>query len=144
MIYLDSCALVKLVREEAESSALRRFLDEHADLESVTSELARTEVVRVVRRANHDPHGRLTVAQEAFAAQLAEARAVLAEVDQVTIGPELLDRAGAIEAPYLRTLDAVHLASALALGLGLRWFVTYDKGLRSAAEAIGLAVVSPA
>lgn len=143
MIYLDSCALAKLVREEAESEALRGFLDERHDVEHVTSELARTELVRVVRRANHDPQGHLLVSGEAFARQLDDASNVLVSVSQLVVDTEILDQAGALESPFVRSLDAIHLASTARLGAAITEFVTYDKGLRRAAEELGMTVVAP-
>ncbi|MCX9191376.1 VapC toxin family PIN domain ribonuclease [Carbonactinospora thermoautotrophica] len=143
MIYLDSCALVKLVREEDESEALRAYLDAHADVEHVTSELARAEVMRVIRRVNHDDQGRLLVTEEEFARQVADASDVLDAVSYVTLDVDLLDEAGAIRSPHVRTLDAIHLASAALLGPALTAFVTYDKRLRQAAEQAGNPVVAP-
>jgi uncharacterized protein len=76
VIYLDSCALVKLIREEDESEALQEWLDERDGELVVTSELAQAEVRRVVVRSNHTDQGALIDADE-LAAELAEAEAVL-------------------------------------------------------------------
>jgi uncharacterized protein len=129
-IYLDSSALVKLVRREAESSPLRRFLRRHPDDGRVTSALARVEVVRAV--AGGGP------------AAVAHARRQLARVDQINLDRELLD-AAATFAPgsVLRSLDAIHLASARAVGAELRTVVTYDQHMRAAAGALGMAVDAP-
>ncbi|MGH3321033.1 MAG: type II toxin-antitoxin system VapC family toxin [Streptosporangiaceae bacterium] len=143
MIYLDACALVKLIREEEGSAALRAFLDEYREVDHVTSELAGTELVRVVRRANHDDQERLTVDQEAFDLQLREARDVFDAVSKVVLDTDVLDRAGAIESSHLGTLDAIQLASALGLEDALTSFVTYDKTLRKVATGVGVRVESP-
>ncbi|MEU7526826.1 type II toxin-antitoxin system VapC family toxin [Saccharothrix sp. NPDC042600] len=127
MIYLDSSALVKLVRKEAESAELRDWLRVHT--EPVTSSaIARTEVVLAVRRD---------------AERLGErARRVLSGVEFVPMTFNLLDRAGDL-AVELRSLDAIHLASALLLRGDLDAFVAYDKRLLAAADELGLPVASP-
>lgn len=142
MIYLDSCALVKLIREEDGSEALREWLDERAGEVVVTSELAQAEVLRVVRRNNHTDQGVLIDADE-LAAELIEAAAVLAAVAHVLVDRDVLERAGALEAPMVRTLDAIHLVSALELKPAATEFVTYDKRLAAIARATGLTVLSP-
>ena len=111
MIYLDSSALVKLVRLEDGSNALQEWLDERADELQVTSELARAEVVRAVRRAAHTDHGEL-IDSAALTELLGEAADVLAAVAQVVVDRDTLDRAGELSSPMIRTLDAIHLAAA--------------------------------
>lgn len=142
MIYLDSCALVKLIREEDESAALQAWLDERADEVMVTSELARAEVHRVIRRNNHSERGELIDAEK-LSADLDEAVAVLEAVTQVVVDRKVLDRAGALEAPMVRTLDAIHLATALDLQASTIEFVTYDRRLAAVVRQAGLAAVSP-
>jgi predicted nucleic acid-binding protein len=129
-LYLDSSALVKLVRREAESSPLRRFLRRHRDDGRVTSALARVEVVRAVNGGG--------------AAAVAHARRQLARVDQVNVDRELLDEAAAL-APgtVLRSLDAIHLACARSVGSDLRAVITYDQRMRVAAAALGMVVNAP-
>ncbi|MBA3432737.1 MAG: type II toxin-antitoxin system VapC family toxin [Actinobacteria bacterium] len=125
--YLDSSALIKLVIPEPESDALRVSLarwDRHA-----ASALVRTEVVRAVVRvdgAARDP-----------------ARLVVRALTLIAVSDEILDHAAELEPSGLRTLDSVHLASALALGDVLGPFVTYDVRLQDAARAAGLDVVAP-
>ena len=130
-LYLDSSALVKLVRREAESSALRRFLRQHRDDGRVTSALARVEVVRAVA-AGGPP-------------AVTHARRQLARLDQINLEQEILDAAADL-APgiWLRSLDALHLASARAIGSDLRSVVTYDERMRVAAETMGIFVEAPA
>jgi uncharacterized protein len=131
ILYLDSSAVVKLVQRESESSALRRFLRRHADDRRVTSALARVEVVRAVGGGR--------------SAAVAHARRQLARLDQITLHRELLDTAAALAAgTTLRSLDAIHLASAQTLGAELRSVVTYHTRMSSAATLIGLAVDAPA
>lgn len=142
MIYLDSCALVKLIREEAESSALQDWLDEREGVPMVTSELAHAEVPRVIRRNNHTDQGEL-IDSAKLTADLAEARIVLAAVGSVVLDRELLARAGALGEPMVRTLDAIHLASAHEVDLAELDFVTYDHRLAVVAGNAGLRVVAP-
>src|SRR5690349_21767950 len=104
LLYLDSSALVKLVREEPESTELRRFLS-NADL--VSSELVLAEVPRAIRRATGDdpklPAERL----------MAQAEALLDAVALLPLDRGLLAAAGAFDEATLRALDAIHLASAI-------------------------------
>ena len=130
-LYLDSSAIVKLVQAEAESSALRRFLRIHQADGRVTSALARVEVVRAVARGGP--------------AAVSQARRQLARVDQVNLDRRLLDDAATLSpGAVLRSLDAVHLASARLLGSELRAVVTYDRRMADAALALGLPVEAPA
>ncbi len=129
-VYLDSSAIVKLVQQESESAALRRFLRRHRDDRRVTSALARVEVVRAVDDGGPDA--------------IALARSQLASVDQIALDAALLDDAATLrsDAP-VRTLDAIHLASARALGADLRALVTYDQRMYAAGRDLGLVVEAP-
>ena len=130
-LYLDSSALVKLVTREAESNALRRFLRRHRSDNRVTSALARVEVVRAVSGGGP--------------AAIAHARRQLARVDHVNLGRDLLDEAATLRpGSMLRSLDAIHLASARSIGAELRSVVTYDQRMTEAAAAVGLVVDAPA
>ncbi|MGH3699949.1 MAG: type II toxin-antitoxin system VapC family toxin [Pseudonocardiaceae bacterium] len=143
MIYLDSCALVKLIRTEDGSSALQGWLDERCDELAVTSALSRAEVLRTIRRNNHRETGEL-IDPAALAAELAEAAEVLAAVAQVAVDSDILDRAGALTAPMMRTLDAIHLVSAAEWDSSDVALVTYDRRLAAAATDAGMAVIAPA
>lgn len=133
LFYADASALVKLVRDEAESDALRAYL-EGADL--VSSELVLTEVPRAVRRAVAlDPELPLDLLLER-AGQLLDAVA-LATLDQA-----LLAGAGALAEPALRALDAIHVATAVGLH-PLDAFVTYDERQAAAARLAGLRTTVP-
>lgn len=142
MIYLDSCALVKLVRTEDGSSALQEWLDERSDELTVTSALSRAEVLRTIRRNNHRETGGL-IDGAALAEELAEATEVLAAVAQVAVDSDILDRAGALTAPMIRTLDAIHLVSAAEWNPSDVELVTYDCRLAAAAAEAGMTVVAP-
>lgn len=126
--YLDSSAFVKLVVTEPESAALRRVLTRWPDQASST--LLRTEVGRALRRSGH---GHL----------VGPARRLIGAIRLVRLDEPLLDRASELEPVPLRTLDAVHLATAMAIGSDLGIFFTYDDRLGAAASAGGLVVAAP-
>lgn len=129
LLYLDSSALVKLVLPEAESGALLESLS--AWTVRITSELARVEVVRAARRATSDPE----------AEQRAEE--VLAGLCLLKIDSDILSEAARLEPRTLRSLDAIHLASALSLGADLGPLMTYDSNMATAAAGYGLEVLAP-
>lgn len=133
VFYADASALVKLVREEVESGALRAYL-EGADL--VSSELVLTEIPRAVRRAAAlDPTLPLDLLLERAGAL----------VDALALRPldgALLVGAGALAEPALRALDAIHIASAVGLD-PMEAFVTYDERQAAAARLAGLRTVAP-
>jgi hypothetical protein len=133
VFYADASALVKLVREEAESAALRTYLDS-ADL--VSSELVLTEIPRAVRRAvAQNPELPLDLLLER-AGELIDGLA-LRPLDRA-----LLAGAGALAEPALRALDAIHVASAVDLDR-IEAFVTYDERQAAAARLTGLRTMSP-
>ncbi len=129
MIAFDSSALVKLVVKEAETAALQAWLADRGTELWSASELCRVEVVRAVAR----------VSQAAVPA----ARALLSGLDLAPVTTELLELAGGISPTVLRTLDAIHLATALLLGAEVEAFVVYDDRLADAAAAAGLPVARP-
>ncbi len=129
MIYLDSSALMKLVRREAETEPLHEWLQQRLEQPAVSSELGRVEILRAARSAG--------------APVLTEARAVVGDLDLIPLDRAVQDVACDIGDPMLSTLDALHLASALLLGDALTAFVAYDHRLADAAQAAGLAVVAP-
>lgn len=133
VFYADASALVKLVREEAESGALRAYLD-GADL--VSSELVLTEIPRAVRRAvAQDPALPLDLLLERVG-ELVDVLA-LRPVDR-----DLLAGAGALAEPALRALDAIHIVSAVDLD-PIEAFVTYDERQAAAARLAGLRTMAP-
>jgi predicted nucleic acid-binding protein len=133
LFYADASALVKLVRDEPESAALRAFL---GDADIVSCELVLTEVPRAIRRAAaHDPSlpldlliGRAGETLEAVALLPAD-RAVLAA-------------AGALTEPALRALDAIHVAAAVDVA-PIHAFISYDERQAAAARLAGLRTVRP-
>ena len=125
--YLDSSAIVKLAVREPESLALRRYLRRKQPL--VSSALARTEVLRAL----------LSAGDEA----IIRGRAVLQRIDLVRVNDRILNAAGALRPPELRSLDAIHLATAQELGTELRALVTYDDRMVTAAKQLGCNVVQP-
>jgi|AntDryMetagUQ889_1029465.scaffolds.fasta_scaffold17149_1 predicted nucleic acid-binding protein len=129
LIYCDSSALVKLIADEAESKALDQWLGEQAEPHLVSSVLARTEVWRAVRRRSDN--------------MLTKATELLDSLSIVELAAALADKAGGLDPPSLRSLDAIHLASAQTLGTALAAFVAYDTRLVQAAEALRLTVVQP-
>jgi predicted nucleic acid-binding protein len=132
VIYLDTCALVKLIRPEQGSAELVAWLNEHAAEATVTSELSEVEVPRALRRS--------------APIRLASMPAVLAQVNRVEMDASVRATAGAYPDPNLRSLDAIHLATAdtlMASGKTVSAFVTYDKRLAAAAADSGHTVVAP-
>lgn len=128
MIYLDSSALLKLIiDDEQHSAALRAWLQDSL-APHVSSELAKVEVTVSTRRL--DPM------------LLPVAKAVVARLDLLTLSGEIVDMAAELDMK-LRSLDALHLCSAMALGQDLSTFVAYDQRLVQAAQAANLPVVSP-
>ncbi len=132
LLYLDASALVKLVLVERESVALRAAV---ARARLVASELVLVEVPRALARLRVDPSERARVRRE-------EQR-VLGGLDLVPVTRPVLDSAGRLGPARLRSLDAVHIMSALTFGSGLEAFVSYDRRQVGAAADAGLAVVSP-
>jgi predicted nucleic acid-binding protein len=133
LVYADASALVKLVREERESPALRTFL---ADANLLSSELVLAEIPRALRRAAAgDPSLALDFLLER-AAELIEALALR------PLDTGLLLSAGALAESALRTLDAIHLASAVRL-TPIDAFVTYDERQAAVARLAGLRTISP-
>jgi predicted nucleic acid-binding protein len=129
VIYLDSSAIVKLARQEPETAALRTWIAANPR-PLVTSALARTETARALLRA--EP------------AALPVLRAVLALLHQKPITDTVLDAAARLPGGTLRSLDAIHLATADDLLPALTCFVAYDRRLLDAARGHGLPVAAPA
>lgn len=126
--YLDTSAIVKLVVREPETDALQAWLTE-TPRDPVACDLARTELLRAVRRV--DP------------TLLVQARTVLDAVTLTTVTTAVFEAAGRLDPSILRTLDAVHVAAALDLGDDLEGMVTYDERLARAAEQNGIRVTAP-
>jgi uncharacterized protein len=129
LVYCDASALVKLVLEEKESDEFDRWLTGLHDAVLVSCTLARTEVVRAVRRS--DPEA------------VQDARSLLDELMCLDIDLDVADGAADLNPSPLRSLDAAHIAAALQLGPTLTAFVAYDKRMIEAARAAGLNVHHP-
>lgn len=133
LFYADASALVKLIREEIESEALRAFLED-ADL--ISSELVLTEVPRAIRRAiAHDPDLPLDGLLEK-AGELLDAVALL------PLDRAILIAAGALNETALRALDAIHVSTALDIS-PIDGFVSYDERQSAAARLAGLRTIAP-
>lgn len=128
-VYVDSSAIVKLAVKEAESAALRRYLQRRRPL--ISSALARTEVLRALLALG--------------ATAIERGQAVLACLELVRPNDRLLDRAGRLMPPEIRSLDAIHLATAeLVIDRKPVHLVTYDNRMAEAARTMGWRVASPA
>lgn len=126
--YLDTSAFVKLVVVEPESSALQRFLMRWP--ERTSAALLRTEAIRALRWSGHDD-------------RVGAARRLMSAIRLVRLDEPLLDRAGDLDPRELRSPDAIHLATALAIGPDLGVLLTYDERLGDAARRHGLVVQAP-
>lgn len=129
MIYLDTSAVLKLVLPETETQVLEFWIAEKAGAPRVSSRLLRIELLRTVARHAPDRLDR---------AHLLLSGIMLISMDEVASSAEVIGD------PLLRSLDALHLATAHSLRAALTAFVTYDKRLASAAVALGLPVEAPA
>ena len=130
MIYLGSAAVVKLAHAEAESPALRAWLDERAETGWVSSVLTEIESFRALARNAPDAVSRLP--------------AVLDQIELIDLDPPIQILAQTVRPANVRSLDVIHLGTALDARGTLTSFVTYDKRLLDAAAAAGLPVDSPA
>jgi predicted nucleic acid-binding protein len=133
VIYLDSAAVVKLVRHEVNSVDLVAWLHEHDDVPLVSSALVEVEVPRALRRS----------APQA----LVGVPATVGRLFRLEIDGTIRATAAAYAEPTLRSLDSIHLATAQVLtnesGTPLLAFVTYDKRLLECAKAAGFPTASP-
>jgi len=129
LIYLDSSALVKLALTEAETPGLVGWLTDRADLPLVSSIIHRTEVPRAVWRA--DPSA------------LPRSYRQVRGVEKIALTTDVLDLAATLPPPEIRSIDAIHLASALSVRRHLTAFVAYDTRLLTAAREAGLPTASP-
>lgn len=127
LTYVDSSAIVKLVVAEPESKALRRYLARHQPL--VSSALARTEVARALMPSGPEA---VTRGEEVFR-----------RIQLLRVNHRVLREAGRIEPADLRSLDAIHLASARHLGPSVKRIVTYDERMAQAARSSGWSVAAP-
>jgi predicted nucleic acid-binding protein len=125
--YVDSSAIVKLAVREPQSDALRKYLRRRHSL--ISSALARTEVLRALL-----PGGE---------SALAAGRRALDRVDLVRVNDRVLNMASTLLPLEVRSLDAIHLATASRLGTDLGDIVTYDERMATAARSMGYRVSAP-
>lgn len=130
MIYFDTSALVKLVFDEVESAALADWLTLRADVPKVSSDLSTIELLRTCRRLDGDA--------------VDAANQLLGGIDLLPMDRTIVEKAASLVPNELRSLDAIHLASALSVKTTLTALVAYDVRLCSAAADAGIVVVSPA
>ena len=128
LAYMDSSALVKLVVAEPETSALEADLAKRDGL--LASRLAALECRRAVRRVSSKR-------------MLGHVDDMLEAVLLMDITPAVLEAAARVDPPLLRSLDAIHVATALATHDPTLEVITYDDRLAEAAAANGLRVVQP-
>ena len=130
MLYLDTSAVVKLIRREPQTDALADWLDDHQPTPWVSSTLVEVELPRALRRTD--------------SSLLTRVPAVIARIARYDIDDVVRGAAAAFPDPDLRSLDAIHLATATAIfARGLTAFVCYDQRLLDAASAAGVPVQSP-
>lgn len=137
MIYLDTSAIVKLLRREAETAALVDHLDAHSQHELITSALSTVEAARALRAVD---------AEETASRSIRSSHRI--EIDggiilAVAVSGPVLDLARTLPPAVLRSLDAIHVATAKLAGGSLDHLITYDKRMILACEAAGLRGVSP-
>lgn len=125
--YVDASALTKLVLAEPDSVAMRRWYVENERV--LCSRIGIVETRRAIARRDHDP---------------VHLDAIVASVEIIELDASIARTAAIVPPIGLKTLDAIHLASALAIADEVDAFVTYDLRLAQAARAAGLPVVMPA
>jgi hypothetical protein len=125
---VDSSALVKLIVDEPGSEGFRRWFTRRGD-GTVASAVAEIEVMRAVRRSTPD--------------RAVAARSSLSRIELIEVTDEVRSRAIAVDPVAVRTLDAIHLATALVLGDECDGLVTYDQRLAEAAGRVGIDVIAP-
>jgi uncharacterized protein len=130
MIYFHTSALVKLVFDEAESAALVEWLTAMTDIPKVSSDLSTVELLRTCRRVDEGAVEGATL--------------LLGGIDLLPIDRGIVEKAASLVPSDLRSLDAIHLASALSVKADLTALVAYDVRLCLAAAEAGIEVVSPA
>jgi len=124
--YIDSSAIIKLIKFEPESKALVASLPQRL----TTSQLARIEVIRTINTYSTE--------------LLADSYSVLTDIPMIPIDDAVVTVAQGLPAFItLRTLDSIHLASALTIKNEIEGIISYDKEMNKAAVALGLKVLSP-
>lgn len=125
-VYIDSSAVTKLLIGEAETNSLVDWLEAHATADLLSSMLVVTELHRAAVRAG---------------ASHQAADEVLDGINVVELSRGVARLAGVVGSSGLRSLDAIHLATALSEDADV--FVAYDRQLQQAATEAGLRVEAP-
>lgn len=128
MIYADTSALAKLIAPEVETMALTAWLEHQGDAVLATNMVGVVELHRFAARIGPDV--------SAAAVRMTQ------RIDRMELNGSVYALAADVPPPAVRTLDALHIASA-AVAPGLTAFLTYDLRMAEAASAFGLPVVSP-
>lgn len=124
--YIDSSAIIKLIKPEAETAALLKIISSPL----ISSQLSRVEVFRTINLTN--------------SALLESAHDVLIDIQMFPIENSILVIAENFSSFIeLRTLDSIHLATAITLRNAIQGIITYDKELAKAAITLGFEVLSP-
>lgn len=126
LAYVDASAFVKLIRPEPETASLTKALEGIARV--VASEILEVEVLRASRRTGVD---------------IAAARAQLEAVRLIPLTASIRALAGQLDPPTIRSLDAIHVATASSLRERLTGLYSYDERMARAARDAGLVVRSP-
>jgi predicted nucleic acid-binding protein len=129
LIYFDTSALTKRAITEDESAALESWVAARPGVAHLSSDIILVELPRAVMR--REP------------TLLLAAHRLVTQLNTIGLTPDLLEVAATLQPPTLRSLDAIHLATALKARRQLTAFVTYDKRLRQIAADSGLPVVAP-
>jgi len=127
VIYADTSALAKLVVAEAETPALRRWIAEQS-APLVTNSIGVVELRRLAAQVSRQAVDTATL--------------LLGRIDRLVLTPTALALAGQLPPAEVRTLDALHIASAAEL-VELQVVLTYDRRMAEAAAGYGLPVESP-
>jgi uncharacterized protein len=138
VIYLDTSAILKLLRDEPETGALRTHLETHAEQDLVTSALATVETARALIAS-----GAAAIAASAVPGSDRIDLGDGAVIPAIAIIEPVLDLARTLPPAVLRSLDAIHIATARFAGDELHHVITYDKRMTAAAKAAGLSTASP-
>jgi predicted nucleic acid-binding protein len=133
VLYLDSSAIAKLAFEEDGSDVLAEYID---SCDVVSSDVALTEVTRTARRIASE------IPANSLGDLLEKTMIAMEEMVLIMVETRTLVRAGALEGSFLRSIDAIHIATAQGLG-DVDAFVTYDERQAAAARLAGFRTISP-
>jgi predicted nucleic acid-binding protein len=126
--YLDTSAAIKLLFNEPESQAMRRWVRE-TEGKVVSSDLLQAELMRATARIDVD--------------KLEDAQAIIRYLFMMRLSTGVYHRAGTLAPTEMRTLDTLHLAAAMELGDDLEGIVTYDVRMARGVESLGIEVIGP-